>query len=215
MKLWSDSWSNGERIPARYACGRLDGADGAAFSDNVNPHLGLERAAGGDAIAGPDLPRLRRAEPRRRRQPGRARDPGRPAARRLLPLAARRHAGQRARDRGGRVQPRLHAARQAGSGGHGAGLDGARQGINDFTGWFAGNPELAGDYFGYDGPFPPWNDSLDPPLRVHALRARRSRARRSRAASPAPSCARRSTATSSPRPCTRAPTRSIAGCSAS
>ena len=45
------------------------------------------------------------------------------------------------------------AARQAGSGGHGAGLRGARQGINDFTGWFAGNPALAGDYFGYDGPF--------------------------------------------------------------
>ena len=40
------------------------------------------------------------------------------------------------------------------------GFDGARQGINDFTGWFAGNPELAGDYFGYDGPYPPWNDSL-------------------------------------------------------
>ena len=39
MKLWSDSWSNGERIPARYACGRLDGSDGTAFSDNVNPHL--------------------------------------------------------------------------------------------------------------------------------------------------------------------------------
>ena len=39
MKLWSDSWPNGERIPARYACGRLDGADGTAFSDNVNPHL--------------------------------------------------------------------------------------------------------------------------------------------------------------------------------
>ena len=40
------------------------------------------------------------------------------------------------------------------------GFEGARQGLNDFTGWFAGNPELAGDYFGYDGPFPPWNDSL-------------------------------------------------------
>jgi len=41
-----------------------------------------------------------------------------------------------------------------------AGPPGARQGINDYTGWFAGNPEMAGNYFGYDGPFPPWNDSL-------------------------------------------------------
>ncbi len=39
MKLWSDSWTNGERIPARFACGRLDEAAGTAFSDNLNPHL--------------------------------------------------------------------------------------------------------------------------------------------------------------------------------
>ena len=37
---------------------------------------------------------------------------------------------------------------------------GARHGINDYTGWFAGDPTMAGDYFGYDGPFPPFNDSL-------------------------------------------------------
>ena len=40
------------------------------------------------------------------------------------------------------------------------GFEGARQGLNDYTGWFAGNADLAGDYFGYDGPYPPWNDSL-------------------------------------------------------
>jgi Raf kinase inhibitor-like YbhB/YbcL family protein len=37
---------------------------------------------------------------------------------------------------------------------------GARQGINDYTGWFANDPEMAGDYYGYDGPCPPWNDEL-------------------------------------------------------
>ena len=37
-----------------------------------------------------------------------------------------------------------------------------RQGLNDYTGWFAQDPEMAGDYFGYDGPCPPWNDT-----RVH------------------------------------------------
>ena len=36
----------------------------------------------------------------------------------------------------------------------------ARQGINDYTGWFAGDKEMAGNYFGYDGPCPPWNDEL-------------------------------------------------------
>lgn len=37
---------------------------------------------------------------------------------------------------------------------------GARQGINDYTGWFASDPEMAGDYYGYDGPCPPWNDEI-------------------------------------------------------
>ena len=35
---------------------------------------------------------------------------------------------------------------------------GARQGINNYTDWFAGDKDMAGNYFGYDGPCPPWND---------------------------------------------------------
>src|SRR5690606_35444074 len=37
---------------------------------------------------------------------------------------------------------------------------GARHGLNDYTGWFAGDKDMAGDYFGYDGPCPPWNDEI-------------------------------------------------------
>jgi Raf kinase inhibitor-like YbhB/YbcL family protein len=37
---------------------------------------------------------------------------------------------------------------------------GSRQGLNDYTGWFAGDPAMSGQYFGYDGPCPPWNDEL-------------------------------------------------------
>ena len=37
---------------------------------------------------------------------------------------------------------------------------GARQGINDYTAWFAGDHDMRGDHFGYDGPCPPWNDEL-------------------------------------------------------
>jgi Raf kinase inhibitor-like YbhB/YbcL family protein len=36
----------------------------------------------------------------------------------------------------------------------------ARQGINDYTGWFAGDKDMAGNYYGYDGPCPPWNDAI-------------------------------------------------------
>jgi Raf kinase inhibitor-like YbhB/YbcL family protein len=40
------------------------------------------------------------------------------------------------------------------------GPPGARQGSNDYTGFFAGNEDMSGDYFGYDGPCPPWNDEI-------------------------------------------------------
>ena len=42
------------------------------------------------------------------------------------------------------------------------GPPGAKQGINDYTGWFAGDAGLGGQYFGYDGPYPPAHD-----LRTH------------------------------------------------
>ena len=38
-----------------------------------------------------------------------------------------------------------------------------RQGLNDYTAWFANDPDMAGDYYGYDGPYPAWND-----MRPHA-----------------------------------------------
>jgi Raf kinase inhibitor-like YbhB/YbcL family protein len=37
---------------------------------------------------------------------------------------------------------------------------GTRQGLNDYTAWFAGDKDMSGDYFGYDGPCPPWNDEI-------------------------------------------------------
>lgn len=33
-------------------------------------------------------------------------------------------------------------------------------GINTYTNWFAGDPDMGGTYADYDGPCPPWNDSL-------------------------------------------------------
>ena len=33
-----------------------------------------------------------------------------------------------------------------------------RHGLNDYTAWFAGDLDMVGDYYGYDGPCPPWND---------------------------------------------------------
>ncbi len=35
-----------------------------------------------------------------------------------------------------------------------------RQGLNNYTEWFTGDSEMEGHYYGYDGPCPPWNDSI-------------------------------------------------------
>jgi Raf kinase inhibitor-like YbhB/YbcL family protein len=40
------------------------------------------------------------------------------------------------------------------------GPPGSVQGINDYTGWFASDADMRGEYLGYDGPCPPWNDAL-------------------------------------------------------
>ncbi len=40
------------------------------------------------------------------------------------------------------------------------GPDGTRQGLNNYTDWFAGDRDMQGKYYGYDGPCPPWNDSI-------------------------------------------------------
>ncbi len=34
------------------------------------------------------------------------------------------------------------------------------RGVNGYTDWFRGDEQMAGDYGGYDGPCPPWNDTV-------------------------------------------------------
>lgn len=34
------------------------------------------------------------------------------------------------------------------------------QGVNSYTDWFSGDVQMDGTYLGYDGPCPPWNDTL-------------------------------------------------------
>jgi Raf kinase inhibitor-like YbhB/YbcL family protein len=51
------------------------------------------------------------------------------------------------------------------------GPTGSVQGLNDYTAWFANDAGMGGNYLGYDGPCPPWNDSLAHHyhFRIHAL----------------------------------------------
>jgi hypothetical protein len=156
MKLWSDSWTSGDRIPARYAAGKPDGAGGAAFSDNLNPHLAWsDLPAGTQSLVlichdfdvpskGDDV-----------NQPGREVPADLPRVDffhwvlvDLPPTPASIAEGEFSRGFTARGKPGPAAP------------GGARHGLNDYTGWFAGHTEMAGQYFGYDGPFPPFNDSL-------------------------------------------------------
>ena len=155
MKLWSDSWVNGERIPMRFAAGKPDAASGVTFSDNLSPHLAWsEVPAGTKSFAlichdfdvpskGDDVNQTDREVPAD------------------LPRVDFFHwvmvdlpAGT------GELKEGEFSRGFTPHGKPGPQIGGARHGLNDYTGWFAGNPDMVGDYFGYDGPFPPFNDSL-------------------------------------------------------
>ena len=156
MKLWSNSFADGARIPTRYAAGRPDAAAGVAFSDNLSPHLAWSEApAGTQSFAlichDPDVP-------------SRGDDVNK--ADREVPSSLPRvdffhwvmvdlpaSLGEIAEgefSRGFTPQGKPGPAT----------LHGARHGLNDYTGWFAGDATNGGNYFGYDGPFPPFNDSI-------------------------------------------------------
>lgn len=156
MELRSDSWTSGDRIPERYAAGRMLAEGGVGFSDNLNPHLAWSDLPDGvrsmvlichdfDVPSrGDDVNRADREVP--------AELPRVDFFHWVLidlppqPMVIAEGEFSRGFTARGKPGP--------------ATLHGARHGLNDYTGWFAGNPEMAGQYFGYDGPFPPFNDSL-------------------------------------------------------
>jgi Raf kinase inhibitor-like YbhB/YbcL family protein len=160
MKLWSDSWANGERIPDRYAAGKLDTPEGVTFSDNVSPHLAWsDLPAGTRSLAlichdfdvpskGDDVNQADREVPA---------DLPRVDFFHWLLVDLRPDAGSLP---AGAFSNGFTPRGKPGPAVTAAGFTTARQGINDYTGWFAGNAEMSGDYYGYDGPFPPYNDSL-------------------------------------------------------
>lgn len=150
-----DAWSHGAPIPALHAFGR-PGDDGPfVFSDNVSPAIRWENAPEGTrsfAIVchDPDVP----SSGEDVNQEGRTVPADLPRVDFFhwvlvdIPVAVQALA-EGAVARG--VTPRGKAP---GATEHGV------AGINDYTGWFAGHPEMDGSYGGYDGPAPPWNDSI-------------------------------------------------------
>lgn len=156
MKLHSDSFPDQGVIPERNAFGRIDPHTHVALAGNCNPHLAWSDIPEGVRsfvvlCVDPDVP----SRPDDVNQLGREVPSDLPRTDFyhwvLVDVAADVRSLAEGSYANG-ITPRGKAGPLA--------LDGTRQGLNDFTGWFAADRDMNGDYFGYDGPCPPWNDSL-------------------------------------------------------
>lgn len=155
MHIHSDSFQHRQPIPAEFALGARDGKDG--LGGNRNPHL-----AWGDVPEGTRSFLLLCVDTDAPTDGALVADADTP-----IPVA---------HPRGDFVHwavadiPADVRAIAAGScsdglavGGKPAGRDaGGVRGLNDYTGWFAGDAAMGGRYHGYDGPYPPAHD-----LRTH------------------------------------------------
>jgi Raf kinase inhibitor-like YbhB/YbcL family protein len=156
MKLWSNSFPDNARIPGEFAFCVAHPTDHVALSDNRNPHLAWDDLPSGTRSLvlichDPDVP----SRGDDVNQVGRNVPASLPRVDffhwvmvDLAPTPAEIAAGEfsSAVTPGGKSGPQ--AAR------------GARQGTNDYTAWFASDTAMKGNYYGYDGPCPPWNDEI-------------------------------------------------------
>lgn len=154
MKLRSGSFAHGDPIPVEFAFGRI--GDPVALSDNRSPHLTWSGAPEGTrsfalVCVDPDVP----GKPDDVNREDREVPADLPRVEFVhwvmadIPAGCGELAAGACSDgitaRGKREPP---------------GPPGSVQGINSYTDWFAGDADMSGDYYGYDGPCPPWNDSI-------------------------------------------------------
>ena len=153
MRLWSDSFEHRYRIPAEYAMGTPDG-----FGGNRNPHLAWAEAPQDTRsfallCIDTDVP-----------------TDGATVGRKDMDIPVEQPRADFVHWVMVDIPASVHVI-DAGSCSDGVtkrgkttlpGPPGARQGLNDYTGWFAKDPDMRGDWRGYDGPYPPFND-----LRLH------------------------------------------------
>lgn len=153
MKIRSDSFRDGDPIPLRCAMGTPEG-----FGGNRNPHLAWSDAPAGTRsfaliCVDPDAPTVAEMVGK----PGVEIPVEQPRAEFIhwvmadIPASVGEIAEGACSD-GVTVRGKPNPPGPAGS----------RQGSNDYVGWFAGDPDMSGDWPGYDGPYPPGND-----LRLH------------------------------------------------
>jgi Raf kinase inhibitor-like YbhB/YbcL family protein len=154
MQLRSDNFNNGQSIPAEFAFGKR--AEPFALSDNLSPHLAWKDAPPGTRSfvltcidtdvpsRGDDVNKQGRTVPA---------DLPRVDFVHWLMANIPVECGELA---AGACSDEVTARGKR----EPFGPPGSVQGENDYTGWFAGDAQMAGSYLGYDGPCPPWNDAL-------------------------------------------------------
>jgi hypothetical protein len=156
MKISSDGFQNGARIPELYAFGKHHPAERIALSENRNPPIAWSELPSGTkslvlTCHDPDVP----SRPDDVNQEGRIVPASLPRVTfyhwvlvDLAPSDPPIREGEFSRGITARGKPGPQGPR------------GTRQGVNDYTGWFASDEQMKGNYFGYDGPCPPWNDEI-------------------------------------------------------
>jgi Raf kinase inhibitor-like YbhB/YbcL family protein len=153
MQLRSDNFRNGQPIPAKFAFGKR--AAPFALSENCSPHLAWNAAPADthsfvltciDADVpsrGDDVNQVGRSVPV---------DLPRVEFVHWLMANIPRECGELS---AGACSDAVTARGKR----EPFGPPGSVQGVNDFSGWFAADADMAGTYLGYDGPCPPWNDA--------------------------------------------------------
>ena len=156
MEVSTTSFEDGGRIPSEYAFAEAHPETRVALAGNVNPDLSWTDVPEGTKSFAiichdPDVPSVGDDV----NQPDREVPADLPRVDFFHWIAVDLPVGLREVAEGEFCDAVFLGGQDANMGPHGC-----MQGVNDYTGWFAGDPDMEGEYYGYDGPAPPWNDSI-------------------------------------------------------
>ena len=155
MKLHISGWPNGEPIPEKFAFGKIPEEGRFALADNINPAVSWEDAPEGTQsfaliCVDPDVP----SSGEDVNQEGKIVPANLPRVDFFHWVVVNIPAGTTAIAEGEDSAGVTPKGKTPGQQSYGL------TGINSYTDWFAGDEDMAGEYGGYDGPCPPWNDSI-------------------------------------------------------
>ncbi|WP_219821556.1 YbhB/YbcL family Raf kinase inhibitor-like protein [Sneathiella aquimaris] len=150
-----DSWENGQAIPGRFAFGVPATEGHVALSDNKNPEIQWSGAPAGTKsfaliCSDPDVP----SSGDDVNQEGKTVPADLPRVDFYHWVVSDIPADRTSISEGEDCDGITPKGKTPGEKPYGI------TGLNNYTDWFAGDDDMGGNYGGYDGPCPPWNDSI-------------------------------------------------------